>query len=203
MKKNLLTIAFAFVIIGQGVSFAQSGKAVIDKSQKLGEAQKSEIFQSELVAKKQTPSGDLDWTPTLTSKANRVSHELPGEAEMEAAQAAKLEFKTEFAGIVGEEDEVILAGSTPVVGEEFAGNPNNGSAPMDNSIAISDGGIIVSVANTTIQYKTTAGATTYSNSIVDFIDDPSISYVCDPVVHYDAEEDRFVFFAQELSLIHI
>ena len=72
-------------------------------------------------------------------------------------------------------------------------------SPMDNSIAISDDGLIVSVANTTIQFKTTGGGTFYSNSIIDFIDDPSISYVCDPVVNYDPEEDRFIFFAQECS----
>lgn len=199
MKIKIRSIIIVLALIGQSVAFSQMGKAIIDKSQKLGEAQKSEVFQTELSSKKVTPSGDLDWTPTLTSKANRVKHGYPGEAEMKAVKAEKLLLKTSFAGIDEDEVEVNYAGSTPVVGSEFAGNANNGSSPMDNSIAISDGGIIISVANTTIQYKTTLGITTYSNSIVDFIDDASIDYVCDPLVHYDAEEDRFIFFAQECS----
>ncbi|MDG1915169.1 MAG: T9SS type A sorting domain-containing protein [Crocinitomix sp.] len=200
MKNKLRSIFLVSVLICQTVGYSQMDKAEIDKSQKLGEAQKSEIFETELNSKKQTPSGDLEWTPTLTSKANRVKHELPGEAEMKAVKAEKLAVKTTFAGVdLDDEGDVVYGGSTPIVGSEFLGNPNNGSSPMDNSIAISDDGLIVSVANTTIQFKTTGGGTFYSNSIIDFIDDPSISYVCDPVVNYDPEEDRFIFFAQECS----
>ena len=39
---------------------------------------------------------------------------------------------------------------------------------MDNSIAISDGGWIVSVANTTIEYDDVFGTNTYYNTIPTF-----------------------------------
>ena len=126
MKNKLRSIFLVSVLICQTVGYSQMDKAEIDKSQKLGEAQKSEIFETELNSKKQTPSGDLEWTPTLISKANRVKHELPGEAEMKAVKAEKLAVKTTFAGVdLDDEGDVVYGGSTPIVGSEFLGNPKN------------------------------------------------------------------------------
>ena len=68
MKNKLRSIFLVSVLICQTVGYSQMDKAEIDKSQKLGEAQKSEIFETELNSKKQTPSGDLEWTPTLLAK---------------------------------------------------------------------------------------------------------------------------------------
>ena len=200
MKKTFIYSVFAFCFLFQSVALAQVPKVKVDEAQKIGSAKKSEIFEVELAGIKNSPTADLDWIPTLTAKVERIKHSTPAQEEVEAMKAEKLLTKTTF-GSVAQEEETgdQFSGSTPVVGEEFLGNPNNGSSPMDNSIAISDGGIIISVANTTIEYNTMAGATTYSNSIVDFIDDPSISYVCDPVVLYDPQADRFIFFAQECS----
>jgi hypothetical protein len=70
---------------------------------------------------------------------------------------------------------------------------------MDNSIAISNGGWIVTVANTTIEFDDITGANTYYNDIPSFFNDNSITNVCDPVVIYDSGADRFIFFAQECS----
>jgi len=88
---------------------------------------------------------------------------------------------------------------TPELGNNFLGNTNNGSSPMDNSIAISNGGWIVSVANTTIEYDDMNGNNTYFSDLQSFIGDPTITNICDPVVHYDPQTDRFVVFAQECS----
>lgn len=201
MKKQLfkfiLFIGFAGI---QMVSFGQNDKAVIKDAEKLGEAKKSEVFQEEITRVVNPVSADLEWFPTLSAKWTKVEHSMPGKEELMAMKAAKAELKYGITTIEGTGDgDDIPSGSIPIVGNEFNGNPSNGSSPMDNSIAISDGGIIVSVANTTIEYNTVSGVTTFASSIIDFIDDPLIDYVCDPVVLYDPEADRFIFFAQECS----
>ena len=70
---------------------------------------------------------------------------------------------------------------------------------MDNSVAISNGGKIISVANNSIEFYNTNGAMTYTNTIDAFFNDPTITNVCDPVVIYDSGADKFIFFAQECS----
>ena len=200
MKKSIKKAIFIALLVVPFLVSAQEPKASIDKSKLLGQGTKSEIFTAELYRKVNSPSGDLEWLPTLTSKVVKIKHGLPGEEETEAMKAEKWLLKeASMASKIGGTDDGgdVYTGSTPVVGEDFLGNVNNGSSPMDNSIAISDDGFIVSVANTTIQYKSTSGSTIYSNSILDFIDDPDVPYVCDPVVLYDPEADRFIFFAQE------
>lgn len=202
MKKQLTkVIGLIYLSFNFTFAYGQVTKVNVDEAQKIGEGKKSEIFESPLISKKNVPTGDLEWTPTLVAKAYRVTHNMPYKEELMAMKAEKAIAKTSYGSISGdvEEEEDDLTTGTPVVGNEFAGNPNNGSSPMDNSIAISNGGIIISVANTSIQYKNMSGGTTYNNSIVDFINDPAIDYVCDPVVLYDPQADRFIFFAQECS----
>ena len=99
----------------------------------------------------------------------------------------------------GSPSENAVAAVVPAVGTNFLGNINNGSSPLDNNIAISDGGIIVSVANTTVEIDDDNGTNLYYQPIVDFYNDPLITNVCDPVVLYDRPADRFIFFAQECS----
>ncbi|MDQ3015431.1 MAG: hypothetical protein M3R25_01725 [Bacteroidota bacterium] len=54
--------------------------------------------------------------------------------------------------------------------------------------------VLISVANTTIEFYNLNGVVTYSNSIVDFFDDPDISDVCDPVKVQDSGADKYIFF---------
>lgn len=198
--KRIVRKSFFLVFCGFSIlSFGQSQKPVMDESKKLGEAKKSEIFQAEFIGERHPVSADLDWIPTLTHKVTKVDHGLPGEEEMLLRKAEKTAQKRDERAGETEDDDIILNPSTPVVSSEFNGNPNNGSSPMDNSIAVSNDGIIVSVANTTIQYRNEAGVLLFASSLTSFIDDPSIINTCDPLIHYDPQADRFIFFAQECS----
>lgn len=198
MKKlNIYILGGLFIGMLPIAGFSQNQKANLDGAKKLGEAVKSEVFEQPLAGKVKTPTGDLEWTPTLIHKPEKVTHDLPGKEELDAMKAEKLGLKLGGSKIYEEEEEEIQATAAPVVGNDFPGNPNSGFSPMDNSIAISNGGIIVTVANATIEYNTMSGVTTYSNSLVDFVNDPAISSICDPVVLYDPQADRFIFFAQE------
>jgi hypothetical protein len=106
-------------------------------------------------------------------------------------------FEKEGYSTLSEETEKAMF--TPQLGPNFIGNLNNGFTPMDNSIAVSDNGVIVSVSNTLIEMYSATGQLLYSNTIDVFFNDPTISIVCDPVVVFDSGVNKFIFFAQECA----
>lgn len=181
--------------------FSQSleRKPKLNDQDKLGSATKSQEFTLQCVGEINTPSTDLKWRPTLTNKCVGRKHSIPDEELIEKMVHEKTLLKQSQNQSAKTSEESSVLSVTPVVGSNFLGNVNNGSSPMDNSIAISNGGWIVSVANTTIEYDNTAGTNFYYNTITAFYNDATITNVCDPVVIYDAGADRFVFFAQECA----
>jgi len=86
--------------------------------------------------------------------------------------------------------------NTPKVGKNFEGNIFNGGAPPDNTIAISENGIIVSAVNANVAYYNTNGSLLWYGSFWDIFKDPSLTEIIyDPIVMYDAQEDKFIFIA--------
>ncbi len=91
-------------------------------------------------------------------------------------------------------DEISIKGITdnPIIGASFEANRFDGTTPPDNSMAISNGGRIVSVTNSHIEYFDMSGTRTYTSSFDDFFQDPSFTaLIYDPVVLYDSQADRF------------
>ena len=85
---------------------------------------------------------------------------------------------------------------TPTIGVNFQGN-YGGGRPSDNTIAISNGGMIVSLENSNLAYYTESGTYLNSMSLVDFYNSPTLSTsLCDPKIIYDSGADRFIFFSQ-------
>lgn len=81
---------------------------------------------------------------------------------------------------------------TPVVSTNFEGNWFDGGYPPDNTMAISNGGYIVTAVNSNIDYYDESGTLLYTSSFDGFFNDPSLtSIIYDPVVLYDSEMDRF------------
>lgn len=163
-----------------------------------GKAVKSEVRTAEFLGKFSPVSVDLNWLPIMSSKAIKHRSKMPDAALLALKQEKMLLKQANFKANETEEvvNDVLI---TPVLSANFNGNVNTGSSPMDNSLAISNGGKIVSVANTSIDFYSSTGTKTFSNSIEDFFNDPGIVNVCDPVVLYDSGEDKFIFFAQECS----
>jgi len=140
------------------------------------------------------PSADLLWRPLVNpapikhrSDRNELVTQLKEERMARKLQLEKTKSTT---------SEQSSLAPAPDIGRNFAGNSSNGFSPLDNSIAISNGGNIISVANTTIVYTTMSGQMLYYNDLISFINDPEIEGVCDPVAIYDSGSDRFVFFCQ-------
>ncbi len=141
-------------------------------------------------------SVNLEWKPLLNNKC--IKHHSENDLEIETIKNEKW-LQKQSSKTSDVETSVNEKAITPNVGSNFLGNPFTGSSPMDNSIAISNGGRIVSVANTSIEFYNTNGVLTFSNTIEAFFNDPTITTVCDPVVIYDSGADKFIFFAQECS----
>ncbi len=199
MKTSLAkTILFCTMGIS---SIAQNNltKPLLDETKKLGSAIKSQEYTLTRTGEINSPSADLKWLPTLTTKCVGHDHNQPNKELIEKMVQEKTALKQSSNSTKKVSDISNVAAVTPVIGTNFLGNNNNGNSPMDNSVAISNGGWIVSVANTTIEFDDINGNTVYFNTIPAFFGDNTITVTCDPVVIYDSGADRFIFFAQECS----
>lgn len=178
---------------------AQTQKATMPTTAKvISQATKSPAYTATVAREIKPISVDLNWKPLLNNRC--IKHHSENDLKLEQIKNQKMmqkrnaKFKTPDT-----ENTAAAAAVTPVVGSNFLGNTNTGNSPMDNSVAISNGGKIVSVANNSIEFYNTTGAMTYTNTIDAFFNDPTITNVCDPVVIYDGGADKFIFFAQECS----
>ena len=145
-------------------------------------------------------SVDLNWKPVLTKKFVEIEHDAPNQKLIDSIKAEKLKQKKEYElnnPIHGSATRSV----TPIIGNNFSGNANSGMVPLDNNIAISDNGVIVSVTNEVIAYYDVNGNNTYYKDIPSFLPKSyGVTDVCDPVVIYDSGHDRFIFECQQTPL---
>jgi hypothetical protein len=86
----------------------------------------------------------------------------------------------------------------PVIGTDFEANWSTESTPPDNSMAISNGGFIITANNDGVEYYNSSGTFLYFDFWSDFFNDNSLTAsIYDPKVIYDSGADRFV-----LVLLH-
>lgn len=143
---------------------------------------------------------DSVYKPVLIHQRAQDGREREGEQLDEIRnEKALLKEAFEKKGYSTQPEETEKVMFTPQLGPNFIGNLNNGTSPLDNSIAVSNNGTIVSVSNALIEMYSPDGALLFSNSIDVFFNDPTISIVCDPVVIFDSGVNKFIFFAQECS----
>ncbi len=181
-------------------TFAQDQKLKLDENKKLGSATKSQVFTLSCLGSLNTPTADLKWKPILSTKYKSFEPQEPNFELIKKIKAEKFISKQgQIQNNKNNSSELSTQSTTPVVGTNFLGNVNAGYSPLDNSIAISDGGIIVSVANATLEIDDILGNNLYYNDISTFFNDASITNTCDPVVLYDKIADRFIFFFQECA----
>ena len=193
MKKKLLS-TFLLTLLGLSL-FAQEQKGILDLSKKIGSATKSQMFTLQCLGEISTPTADLKWKPILARKYIALEPKVPNFEMIEEMKIEKLKQKKISNKKINQE--LSTQSVLPVMGTNFLGNINSGSSPMDNSIAVSNGGVIVSVANTTLEIDDISGNNLYYNDIPTFFNDPNIVNTCDPVVLYDKLTDKFIFFFQE------
>jgi hypothetical protein len=178
---------------------AQTQKAIIPTTAKvITQATKSPQYTVTVAREIKPISLDLKWKPLLNNRC--IKHHSKNDLGLQQIKNQKMMLKqNEKLNTPETEITSAAAAVTPVVGSNFLGNTNTGNSPMDNSVAISNGGKIISVANNSIEFYNTNGTMTFTNTIDGFFNDPTITNVCDPVVIYDSGADKFIFFAQECS----
>ena len=86
----------------------------------------------------------------------------------------------------------------PVVGTNYEANWTVNQTPTDNTIAISNGGWVVTANNDGIEVYNSANQLAYFDFWTDFVSDPTLTgSLYDPKVIYDSESDRCI-----LILLH-
>ncbi len=81
----------------------------------------------------------------------------------------------------------------PVIGTNFEANWTLVGTPPDNTMAISNGGYIVTANNDGIEYYNSTGSFLYVDFWSDFFNDPLLTaMIYDPKVIYDSGSDRFL-----------
>lgn len=197
--KNLHYL-FTILLVLSGIRLNAQGPKPKPDERKIssGSAVKSAAFTLQCAGEIHTPSTDLKWRPLLTTPCVVREPKIPDHEKIERIKAEKT-FAKQKVNPVPFPDISAQSAVTPLVGANWPGNNNNGNSPMDNSIAISDGGIIVSVANTTLEIDDINGNLLFYNDLPTFFNDPQITVTCDPVVLYDRQTDKFILFFQECS----
>ncbi|MBK9982806.1 MAG: T9SS type A sorting domain-containing protein [Saprospiraceae bacterium] len=195
MKKLIIVALLVIAYINLNAQFK---KAEIPSSAKvISRGTKSKEYHALLLGEITPVSIDLSWKPVLSNIS--IEHHSEFDQKLELIKRQKTQLKLNNLFQPDEETSSSRGGGSPTVGSNFPGNANTGTSPLDNSLAISNGGRIVSVANASIEFYNTNGSMTFSNKIDVFFNDPTITDICDPVVIYDSGADKFIFFAQECS----
>ncbi|MCX6281795.1 MAG: T9SS type A sorting domain-containing protein [Bacteroidetes bacterium] len=195
MKKMYLF--FLICMLPAGITLAQQPKADLsnlDKRYHPTSNSKAVSFSIPCTGFVNNPSADLKWRAIVNPVP--IRHSTENNELVERLKAERLKMKLANLNEKSGASENSGNGATPEIGANFGGNQCNGSSPLDNCIAISNDGIIVSVSNTTIFYTNSQGQVLYYKDLLTFIGDATIQGVCDPVILYDATVDRFVFFCQ-------
>ncbi len=132
-------------------------------------------------------------TTNWGTKVVRMSARNHGLPEVNAIKDAKLAEK--LASAVGgkpEYDHGSPKAITPEIGSSFEANWSTQQTPPDNSMAISNGGWIVSTNNDGILYYGTDGTATFGGFWNDFFSGQGLNAnIYDPKVLYDSGSDRF------------
>ncbi len=130
-------------------------------------------------------------TTRWANRVSRISPRNPSLPEVEAIKRAKWPAKVaSFRGGAGEPGQPKTV--NPSIGVDFEANWSQVSTPPDNTVAISDGGKIVTCNNDGIELYNATGQFLSSTFWPDFFNDPQLnSNIYDPKVLYDPQADRF------------
>ncbi len=136
---------------------------------------------------------DMQWKPRLSLKPTIPDYEgiAPDNAKLDSISKALFNLKVQY-----RKDHPSAHKATSIVPDlvrSFRANLNDGETPLDNTVAISNNGIIVNIINCTINYYDTLGNCTFFSDLNTFIGFDSIGASCDPEIYYDPAADRFIF----------
>ncbi len=156
--------------------------------------------QAEFIGFRNPETDDLGWQPSLTKPSENESED---NELLERIKKAKNALKAQ---VTSTENTSTAAKTTilpPTLDTNWIGVPTSPySTPLDNTMAISNGGKIIAFVNSKVGYFNTAGTMSFSKDIYALIGDATlVNNMCDPKVVYDNVNDRFIFYTQICDLV--
>jgi hypothetical protein len=200
MKTKILLLLVPALVAG----FLASAQEEIYKNiqmHRAGDALLSSEIKIPCMGTVNTPTADLKWIPGLSHKFMESDPEETNKEELEKIRAEAYRKKMSQQSTTDEERGVNPSSQavTPNLGVNYIANKSNGWSPLDNHVAISNKGMIVTVANDTFEVDDSLGNNLYYNTLNTFINDNTIPNACDPNILYDPAADRFIFYCQEVT----
>lgn len=141
-------------------------------------------------------SGQTEWIRTFVLYPEKTRHGAFEENSVNAIKQLKNNLKLQLTHDSFYQEQNLLQplADAPSVFKTFEANIALEGTPTDNTLAVSNGGIIVSAINSNIRYYNTSGTELFSKTFFDFLGDTNLkSKLYDPQVIYDSGADRFIF----------
>jgi hypothetical protein len=188
---NLKSILLAFCILTIGTAQGQEKKETPPLNYELVEknaAQKSAPLTSTLFKEITHTESTNKWAVTVKPTFSRKHYSQ----DIIDIKESKIQEKINS---YNESEEMQESAMTvnPTIGTNFEANRSIVGVPPDNSMAISNGGAIVTANNDGIEYYNSSGSFLYFDYWSDFFNDNTlIATLYDPKVIYDSGSDRFV-----------
>ncbi len=195
MNTNQLIVAILITCFSISIS-AQNGNMVLPKSNQNPThiIHSSEMKQTPLSAKANPHQIESDWNVilknyTAISHGEDIPYEEFSKLKKEANDVRNHRDLLNTPSVPANRSVI----QEPVIQNNFRGNIRNGSIPMDNTMAVSRNGFIVSSINTNIVFANVDGTITFEKSLADFFVLVNLgTRMFDPRVIYDQESNRFI-----------
>ena len=188
---NLKSILLAFCILTIGIAQGQEKKETPPLNYELVEknaAQKSAPLTSTLFKEITHTESTNKWAVAVKPTFSRKHYSQ----DIIDIKESKIQEKINS---YNESEEMQESAMTvnPTIGTNFEANWSMVGVPPDNSMAISNGGAIVTANNDGIEYYNSSGSFLYFDYWSDFFNDNTLTATLyDPKVIYDSGSDRFV-----------
>ena len=136
------------------------------------------------------PKADATKWAVSLQRISSHAHELPGLDTLKHRKTVQKRADSKQPEGLSEQSSSV---PRPTLGQNFDANWTLVGTPPDNHLAISNGGLIVTVNNDGIEYYRENGNFLYFDYWSDFFTDPNLNSVFyDPRIIYDSGADRFI-----------
>ena len=196
--KQLFSLLFLVGVCG--IAHSQHAKIVpADASKRLENTNfvKSQEFSLPCLGSRSMADISTPWMRSVSSRS--IVHGAPNQSVLERKKADKTRLKFENVSRDQNPEVVNPLATTPTLGRNFLGNELFGGTPCDNSMAVSNGGIIVSADNATMEVYDGDAQDPYlftltsHSDFFSFLNPTPTANIYDPKVLYDSGSDRFIY----------
>ena len=158
---------------------------------------KSEEFSLPCLGSRKASDVTNPWMRSVSS--GRVIHGAPNKSALDLRKEEKTRNKFQNSQREPQPEVTNALATTPSLGTNFLGNELFGGTPSDNSMAVSNAGIIVSADNSTMEVYDGNAQNPYlftltgHSDFFSFLNPAPTGNIYDPKVLYDSGSDRFIY----------